>query len=150
MSNPLKLMAMDTDDLVVMSAHVQDSVLKSHEIQFRPEQGELIIPINRFVWELPSAQRRFFKSFERRRSVLHFSKVTAVRSAGIDRFDDSEVLSLLSLQFSGNDGPQDPCGHLELNFGGGAEIMLEIECIEIRLTDLGGAWSASSKPRHTV
>ncbi len=150
MSNPLKLMALDTEDLLVLSAHVQDGVLKSGEIEYQSATGNLIIPLNRFAWELPSAQRLFFKKFERRRSILHVSKVRSIRSTALDRDDEDEVQSLLSLDFVGGEGPQDPSGNIELNFGGEAKIIAAVECIEVRLTDMGAAWAASSKPQHHV
>ena len=39
-------------------------------------------------------------------------------------------------------------GTVELVFAGGASVRLDVECIEARLTDTGGAWAASSRPAH--
>ena len=55
------------------------------------------------------------------------------------------MLSLLAIRFDGADAP---AGSVELVFAGGALIRLEVECIEAQLTDLGGAWSAASRPLH--
>ena len=89
MADNLKLMALDADDLLVLSAHVQDSVLLSSEIEFDPNKGLLFLPINRFAWEAPSARRLFFKKYQRRRSVLHFSKIKSLKSSGVDRCNPS-------------------------------------------------------------
>ena len=150
MADNLKLMALDADDLLVISAHVQDSVLLSAEIDFDPKKGLLFLPINRFAWEAPSAQRRFFKKFERRRSVLHFSKITALKSNGVDRGSATEVQSLLSITFMASPDEDDPGGQIQLDFGGGGGLLMQVECIEAQLTDLGAAWKASSKPQHDV
>ncbi|MEP0944955.1 MAG: DUF2948 family protein [Rhizobiaceae bacterium] len=150
MANNLKLMALDADDLLVISAYAQDSVLLSAEIEYDPKKGLLFLPINRFVWEAPSARRLFFKKYERRRSVLHFSKVSSLKSQGVDQGNSTEVQSLLSITFSASEKDGDPGGQIQLNFGGGGGLMLEVECIEAQLTDLGAAWKASSKPRHDV
>ena len=150
MADNLKLMALDADDLLVISAHVQDSVLLSAEIEFDPKKGLLFLPINRFAWEAPSARRLLFKKYERRRSILHFSKITALKSSGVDRGNATEVQSLLSIAFTASEDAEDPGGQIQLNFGGGGGLLLEVECIEAQLTDLGAAWKASSKPQHDV
>lgn len=143
-------MALDADDLLVISAHVQDSVLLSADIDFDPAKGLLFVPVNRFAWEAPAARRLFFKKYERRRSVLHFSKVTSLKSSGLDRGDPNEVQSILSITFAPSSDEGDPGGHIQLNLGGGGGLLLQVECIEAQLTDLGAAWQASSKPNHDV
>lgn len=150
MADNLKLMALDADDLLVISAHVQDSVLLSADIEFDPQKGLLFLPINRFAWEAPSARRMFFKKFERRRSILHFSKITSLKSTGVDRGNATEVQSLLSITFTASSDAGDPGGQIQLDFGGGGGLLLDVECIEAQLTDLGAAWKASSKPQHGV
>ena len=47
----LKLAALDADDLTVISACMQDSVLKTGEIAFAPAEQRLVLPVNRFAWE---------------------------------------------------------------------------------------------------
>ncbi len=86
------------------------------------------------------------KGFERRRAALVFKRVLAVRSTGIDRRRRDEVLSLLSIAFEQKgEGPE---GTIELTLAGAAEIVLDVECIEVALADIGGAWETASKPRH--
>ncbi|MCJ8310067.1 MAG: DUF2948 family protein [Rhizobiaceae bacterium] len=150
MADNLKLMALDADDLLVLSAHVQDSVLLSAEIEFDPNKGLLFLPINRFAWEAPSARRLFFKKYQRRRSVLHFSKIKSLKSSGVDRSSASEVQSVLSITFQASPQEDDPGGQIQLDFAGGGGLLLDVECIEAQLTDLGAAWKASSKPQHGV
>ena len=149
MADILKLMALDADDLLVISAHLQDSVLLSAEIEYDPTKGLLFIPVNRFAWEAPAARRLLFKKYERRRSVLHFSKVTSLKSTGVDRGNATEVQSLLSITFVATEEEGNPGGQIRLDFGGGG-LLLEVECIEAQLTDLGAAWKASSKPQHNL
>lgn len=150
MADTLKLIALDADDLLVISAHVQDSVLLSADIDFDPGKGLLFVPVNRFAWEAPSARRILFKRYERRRSVLHFSRVTSLKSSGLDRSDPNEVQSLLSISFAPSCDAGDPGGQIQLDFGGGGGLLLEVECIEAQLSDLGAAWQASSKPNHDL
>lgn len=139
----LKLLALDADDLEIVSAHVQDAVMQVGAFDWRPKEKRFLIEMNRFVWE--KASGAFRKHNERRRSVLHFDRVLAVRSAGIDRAKPQDVLSLLTVGFAEDDAP---AGTIELLFAGGGSLALDVECIEARLTDLGGAWAASSRPMH--
>ena len=77
--------------------------------------------------------------------MLHFDRVLAAKTSGIARDKPQEVLSLLAISFVPITAP---AGIVELIFSGGGTIMLEVECVEARLADLGGAWQASSRPAH--
>ncbi|MDC7742992.1 DUF2948 family protein [Rhizobium binxianense] len=139
----LKLVALDDEDLAVVSAHMQDSVFKVGDIDWSPRDAQFALAVNRFVWEGAERKRR---GFERRRAAVVFKRVLAVRSLGIDRGKRDEVLSLLALRFEQKgEGPE---GTIELSLSGTASIALDVECIEVQLADIGGAWEASSKPRH--
>lgn len=139
----LKLVALDAEDLAVISAHVQDSVFKVADIDWSPRDKQFAIAANRFVWEEAARKR---KGFERRRAALVFKRVLSVRSIGIDRARRDDVLLLLALQFEQKgEGPE---GTLELSLSGAASIILDVECIEMQLADVGGAWETGSKPRH--
>ncbi|MDO9416228.1 DUF2948 family protein [Pararhizobium sp.] len=137
----LKLMALDAEDLDIVSAHVQDAVVKVADLAARPGQFSLVV--NRFVWE--SAEARG-KSFERRRAILLFKRVEAVRSIGIDRSKAEDVLSLLAIRYvPKGEGPE---GTVEVLMAGDASLAFDVECIEVQLADTGGAWETMSKPRH--
>lgn len=138
----LKLAALDADDLTVISACMQDSVLKTGEIAYSPAEKRLVLAVNRFAWE-KSGERLTIP--ERRRSVLHFDRVIAVKSSQIDRTKPDEVLAILAIQFAPTDAP---AGLIEITFAGGAALKIEVECIEAQLSDLGPAWAAKGKPRH--
>jgi hypothetical protein len=141
----LKLVALDEEDLAIVSAHVQDAVARVGDLRFEAPARRFLLPMNRFAWE--TQQGWMPGRPQRRNAVLHFNRVTAVRSAGVPRKTADEVLSLLALRFVPGEAP---AGVVELVFSGAAAIHLEVECIEARLTDLGGAWEASSRPRHRI
>lgn len=138
----LKLIALDADDLSVISAHCQDAVLKAGDIEYFPGEGRVVLAMNRFVWETALGKR---KLYERRRSVLHFARVTKVSTLGIDRRRKDTVLSLLAITFSPGAAPS---GTVELVFAGGLAMRLDVECIEAQLADLAAAWQTGSRPRH--
>jgi hypothetical protein len=140
----LKLLALDNEDLAIISAHMQDSVFKVGDMFYSPRLGQFSITANRFVWELSD---RKDKAYERHRSALVFKRVRAVRSTGIDRRRRDEVLSLLAIRFEQKgEGPE---GTVELTLAGNATIALDVECIEVQLADVGGAWETASKPDHS-
>lgn len=142
---PLRLVALDEQDLQIISAHVQDAVTKVGDLQYNAAEKQLVIPINRYAWE--KKRRLFSRRGERRRSVLHFNRVLGVRTSGIDRTKSDAVLSLLAIDFAVTEAP---AGEMVLIFAGGAALALDVEVIEVQLTDLGGAWEAAARPRHGV
>lgn len=147
LDTPLKLMALDSEDLTVLSAHVQDAVLKPSTIVYDKGAKTLVVPMNRFAWEAKTSRRLFFKRHQRRSSVLRVAGVESVRSQGINRRDDEAVASLLSVTFDpvADDSPE---GTIRMTFSGGARLDARVECIEVQITDLGAAWETGAKPRH--
>ncbi len=146
MSDPdfLKLAAVDEEDLAVVSAYVQDAVLKVGDMLYLPKERRFALAMNRFIWEKLEGQRR---DFERRRAALTFDRVERVKTTGIDRNQSDAVLELLAVRFL----PVSlPAGVIELTFAGGAAVRIEVEVIESRLADLGTAWSTSVKPQHDL
>lgn len=141
----LKLAALDAEDLTVISAHVQDAVVKVGELAFLPRSARFVVPMRRLAWETVSGT--FRKTGERRQSVLHFDRVVSAKLAGIRRDSPADVLSLLAVRFLAG---AVPAGIVELDFSGGGTIRLDVECVEARLTDLGPTWQASSLPVHKV
>ena len=143
----IRLIALDTEDLAVLSAHVQDAVLKVGEMRWLPEEKRFVLAINRFAWEHAGKRARRRREYQRRRAALHFDRVEAVRSTGLDRDARETVLELLAVRFEPR---QDPSGDVLLDFAGGATLCLSVECLEAQLTDLGPAWSTPFLPRHSL
>ena len=141
--NALKLIALDDQDLSIVSAHVQDAVMKVSDLEFLPAAKRFVLTMNRFVWEAKTGL--FRRHNERRQAVLHFDRVLGVKTNGIARNKPAEILSLLAISFI---EISKPAGIVELIFSGGGTIMLDVECIEARLADVGGAWEATSRPVH--
>ncbi len=141
----LKLIALDSDDLAVLSAHLQDATVRPADIVV--EGGRMVLSLNRFVWEAASSRRRFFPRHERRNAVLDVAHVRATKAKGIDRQDEDAVLSLLSVTFTVASGGE-ALDRLTVTFAGGAELLLDVDGLEARLTDLGGAWATRLRPDH--
>jgi hypothetical protein len=138
----LKLVALDSDDMAVVSAHVQDSVVKVGDVMWRPAEKRLIVVLNRFDWE--SAQSPV-PPFRRRRAALRFERVNGFKHRNIPCSDKNAVLNLLAIDFTPTDAPS---GYLTLTFSGGAALRLEVECLEAELADLGPVWATAACPAH--
>ncbi|UCI25798.1 DUF2948 family protein [Mesorhizobium sp. B2-8-5] len=139
----LKLIALDEQDLSIVSAHVQDAVIKVSDLEYLPAAKRFVLTMNRFVWEAKSGL--FRQHNERRQSVLHFDRVLGAKTSGIARDKPAGVLSLLAISFI---AISKPAGIVELVFSGGGTIMLDVECVEARLADVGGSWEATARPVH--
>jgi Protein of unknown function (DUF2948) len=140
----LKLVALDNDDIEVLSAHVQDSIVTVGDIMWRPAEKRVIVVINRFDWE--SAQS-LSPPFRRRRAALRFERVNAVKHRHVACTEKDTVLNLLAVEFTATDAP---AGHVTLIFSGGAALRLDVECLEAELADLGPAWATGACPAHAV
>lgn len=142
----LKLIALDAEDLAVISANLQDAVVQVADIAYLPRAKRFAAIGNRFDWlaalsEGEDASQRY----ARRRAALRFERVLGAKVHGIDLANKSAVLSLLAISFEPDVAPE---GKVTLQFADGAAIQLQVECIEAELQDLGPAWRAKSKPQH--
>lgn len=145
---PLRLRALDSDDLSVLAALAQDAVFPGSEMGWQRKQRRFSLLLNRFRWEdLPKAERARRKP-ERVRSVLAIEDVSAIRSQGIDRSDD-RIYSLLDLSFApGAEG----AGIVTLVLAGDAVIEVAVEVLEVTLTDVTRPYTAPSGriPEHKL
>ena len=142
-SDLLKLTALDADDLRVISAHLQDAVMRVGDMRYLPVENRFAVVLNRFDWE--SAANGAGNVFTRRRTGLRFDRVSAVKASNIRQGAPDAVLSLLAIEFEPAD---EPSGFITLVFSGGGAVRLEAECIEAAMTDLGPVWGTSSRPDH--
>ncbi|KFC68452.1 hypothetical protein FF80_01893 [Devosia sp. LC5] len=139
----LKLLALDTEDLDVLSAHVQDAVVRVADMGYARGDRRFALLMNRYDWASDKPRGKGV----RKRAALHFDAVQSVVTAGFDPNAHDGVLNLLAITFIPIDGP---AGMVELSFAGGGTVRLGVECLEARLSDLGAAWAAAAKPAHTL
>ena len=119
----LKFVALDNDDIEVVSAHVQDACVRVGDILWRPAEKRVVMVINRFDWE--SAQS-LEPPYRRRRAALRFERVNALKARHVPCSEKDAVLNLLAIEFKPTDPP---AGQVILTFSGGAALRLEVECL---------------------
>jgi len=138
-----RLAALEPEDLEVLSAHLQDAVMRVGDIRWMKREGKLALVANRYDHLSGGGTG---KPGQRRLSGLQFSRVIRVSANRIRMQDKTAVLSLLAITFE--PGPTPPEGTIVLTFGGGGSIRIEAECIEAAMADLGPAWAARARPQH--
>ena len=137
----LHLTAFDAEDLGVISAQMQDAVIRFADVGYLKRQRRFALVANRFAWDQLPAK-------ERRRSGLTFNGVTRVRRQGPQEPDALTILSLLAITFTPVAGTEELGGVITLTFSGGHVIALDVEVIDVALDDLGPAWSTDATPEH--
>ena len=127
----LKLIALDADDLAVISAHVQEARVQTGDIIWRQGEKRLVIGMNRLDWEQTLAgeagPRRLI-------AALRFDRVLSCKSRNIDLETPETALELVGIEFHPGEAP---AGSAVLMFSHGGALRLDVECLECELADLG-------------
>jgi len=140
--DPVKFVALDKEDLEVVSAHLQDAEVKVADVHWRPDEKRLVLAVDRFDW--PSAIAPA-PEFRRCRSALRFDRVLACKCKNVNPAGKDSILNLLAVEFAESTPPG---GAITLTFSGGATLRLEVECLEVELADLGPIRLAEARPVH--
>lgn len=126
-----RLIALDEDDLAVISAHVEDACVRTGEIRWRPSEKRLVVGLSRADLDEVVAGKA---DCRRLVSALRFDRVLSCQARGIDMKESGRDLHLLGLEFHPGAAPG---GTVALMFGAGGVLRLEVECLECELADLG-------------
>jgi hypothetical protein len=138
-ADALRLLALDPEDLEVVSAALQDAVLKIGDIQYERQARRLTIALNRFRWE---GGRR-----ERVRTALQIGSVESVQARRIRNTAKDAVLELLAVGFE--PGAEAPGGVIRFAFAGNADLRVAVECVDAVLADVSQPWPTPRAPGHT-
>src|SRR5271167_4141131 len=126
----LKLVALDKDDIEVVSAHVQDALVKVADIFWQPHEHRFVMAVNRFDWmnavDTDGLQNKS-PDYRRCRTALRFERVISCKCRGLDQTGKDALLNLLAVEFAERDAP---AGVVTMIFSGGGAIRLEVECLE--------------------
>ncbi len=142
--DPLKFVVLDEEDLEVVSTHLQDAVVKVADVLWRAQEHRVVVVLNRFDWEGVQSGN---PEYRRRRSALRFERVLSCKCRAVNPAGKDAVLNLLAVEFEETDSP---AGVVTLIFSGGAEVRLEVECLEAELADLGPSWVTGACPAHVI
>ena len=139
----LKLIAKTDEDLRVISAHLQDSIVKTSDIASLKKNRIFLMQLNRFMWE--DVEKGVFRKNKRIRTVLKFENVLKVRSKNVNQKKNDRFLDFLAIETF-----KMPDKNYEMNliFSGDNVIKVIVEALEVTLDDQGNPWESKSKPKH--
>ena len=141
----LKLIARTEEDLKVVSAHLQDSIVKVSDIAKLQKNKIFLIQLNRFMWE--DVEKGVFRKNKRIRTVIKFENVMAVQVKNINQSKKDIFLDFLTIET--NKMP-DNNYEMKIVFSGDSIIKIISEVIEVTLDDQGEPWETKNKPKHKV
>ena len=144
-SNNLSLLGKNCEDLHVMSAYLQDSIIAIKDIVFLKKNRTFIIIANRFMWE--DIEKGLFRYNKRIRCAIKFEEVIEVKSKKINQKKGNHSLECLAIK----------CRILfediyETNFffSGGSIITILSESLEVVMKDIGKPWKVKYVPLHKI
>ncbi len=134
-AEPLRLLAEDADDLHIISAALQDAIMRPVDIVWEPQGRRVTIALSRFCWECGGT---------RVMAAMQFGDVLAVKSRRLPRGPET-ALELLAMDFEPGEAPG---GRVIMMFAGGGDLRIDVECLDAVLTDLSERWPARLAPSH--
>jgi len=139
----LKLIAKTNEDLRVISAHLQDSIVKTSDIANLQKNKIFLMQLNRFMWE--DVEKGVFRKNKRIKTILKVENVLKATSKNVNQKKNDRFLDFLAIEMF-----KMPDKNFEMNliFSGDVVIKLVVEAIEVTLDDQGSPWESKNKPRH--
>ena len=108
----LKLVALDRDDIEVVSAHVQDALVRVADIFWQPRDHRFVVALNRFDWMTAAEGKGDITKvdgtkadYRRCRTALRFERVLSCKCRNLDQSNKDARLNLLAVEFVQSDPP---------------------------------------------
>ena len=139
----LKLIAKTDEDLKIISAHLQDSIVSTTDIASLKKNKIFLMQLNRFMWE--DVEKGVFRKNKRIRTILKFENVLNVLSRNINQHKKDKFLDFLAIE---TNITADNNYEMKIIFAGDSIIRIISEVIEVTLDDQGDAWDTKNKPKH--
>ena len=143
--NNLKLIGKNKDDLKVISAYLQDSIVGIKDIVFLKQNKYFVMMLNRFMWE--DAEKGVFRKNKRIRCALKFEKVLEAKVKNINQKNKNRLLECLAIK---SNLLNDENHEIKIFFAGEGVITLITETIDLMLHDLGEPWNVKFTPIHKI
>ena len=141
----LKLIGKNQEDLKVISAYSQDSIVNVKDMVFLKENRTFIMITNRYMWE--DVEKGVFRQNRRIRCAIKFEEVLAVKSKNINQKNKNKPLECLTIACNLiTDNNYD----IKIFFSGDSVITLVSEAIEVVMHDLSKPWNVKHVPIHKI
>lgn len=137
-NTPLRLIVHDGEDLTVLSALLQDALVRHGDMTYDSKAKRFALVLSRYRWEADARARV--------RTGVHFNHVLKVQHQGLDLRKPDTMVELLSLR-----GEEEAGGDatIRFDFAGGGSIRLVADCIDAEARDMGESWIARRTPDHS-
>lgn len=133
----LKLLANDADDLKIIASALQDAILRVGDIRYDPVARSVSLRLTRFRHEAKKAQRV--------ECGVRIDGVMSLHSRGIERGTPDAFMVVLDLAYEATDAP---AGFLDVTLAGGGALRLNVEALDLLLSDVGEGRETRIKPDH--
>ncbi len=133
----LKLLVTDTDDLRVVASALQDAILRVGDIRYDPVGRSVTLQMSRFRHEDAKPTRIL--------TGLRIDGVMTLQSTAFDRSNPDAFAVLLDVSFEETDAPS---GYLTLTLAGGGALRMEVEGLDLILSDAGEEKRSRAVPNH--
>ena len=141
----LKLLGKNQEDLKVISAYLQDSILVTSDIVFLKQNRTFIIIVNRFMWE--DVEKGIFRQNKRIRCAIKFEEILKAKSKKINQRNKNKNLECLAIKCN-----KILNNNYEINFFFSGESMITLisEAVEVVMHDIGEPWIVKHVPKHKI
>jgi len=143
--NNLKLIGKNQEDLKVISAYSQDSIVTIKDIIFLEKNRIFVMMVNRFMWE--DIEKGIYRQNKRIRCAIKFEEILKVKSQKINQKNKNKRLECLAIRCNETSNKN---YEIKIIFSGGAAIILIAESIEVAMHDLGEPWKVKHIPEHKI
>ena len=141
----LKLLGKNQEDLKIISAYLQDSILIVKDMVFLKQNRTFVMIVNRFMWE--DVEKGVFRQNKRVRCAVKFEEVIKVESKNINQKNRNKPLECLAIKCGST---FDETYKIKIFFAGDSIITIISEVIEVALHDLGKPWNVKHIPTHKI
>ena len=143
--NRLKLIGKNIEDLKIISAYCQDSIIVIKNIVYLKENKIFIMMLSRFMWE--DIEKGVFRNYKRIKSVLKFNFIESVLAKNINQQQKNRNLELLAIKSNYN---QNNLYNINLIFSGNGIVLLKSEETDVMLDDQKYFWEVKYSPKHKI
>ena len=141
MTNPdrLKLKAVAAEDIEVLSALLQDSLVAAPDIRFLAEDACLVMVLNRYCWEQNSKDSQ--TQPQRCMCGLKVTSISQIRQRGLSG-QPNQFYNLLSITY------EEATRRLTFTFSEGCGIRLDVDRLALLVQDVADPHPGFARPQH--
>ena len=146
--NRLKLRAVATEDVEIMSALLQDGLVAASDLHYQRDAASFVMVINRFCWEqsdgteLQTQPNRCLCGLR----IAHVKRVSQRGlSAGVNQF-----YNLLSITYEETTENEKVMKRLTFTFSDGYGIRLTVDELALTVQDIAAPHPGLARPKHNT